>query len=220
MMRIGLVGDGLMARVYARQCSAIPDAEVTAVVTTGGSNDIEQHVSDEMVYDTPQEMCKDALDAVFVCSPPDSHRSLVKAAADQGLAVFCDLPIASTIEDARAIADIAQHTDIIFVPSHVCRVSPEYVTAKERVDDGEIGSVGNVRAFRQLSVTDRIASCDRETDVVFGLALHDIDFLRWVCGEVERVFAQRAIHDRDVYALFTLRFANGAVGHIDARLSE
>lgn len=219
MNHIGLVGQGLMAEVYARRCSTIPDIEVSAVGGKSGVPDgIAQYVSGA-VYDNAQELCKDALDVVLVCSPPDSHLSLVKMAADRGIDVFCHPPIADTVEDAHAVADIVQHTGIVFVPGHVCRVVPEYVTAKERIDDGKIGSVGNTRTFRQLSTDRWIASRDRETDVVCGLALHDIDFLRWTCGDVERVFAQQAIRDGDAYALITLRFAD-AVGHIEARLSE
>lgn len=219
MIHIGLVGHGLMARIYARRCSAIPGTEMSAVGGTDETSDaIAQYVSGAM-YDNTQELCEDAPDVVLVCSPPESHRSVVKAAADRGIDVFCHPPIASTVKSAHAIANIVRCTGIAFVPGHVSRVSPEYATAKERIDDNKIGSVGNARTFRQLPTERRIASRDRMNDVVWGLAFHDIDFLRWTCGEVERVFARRAIHAEDAYALITLRFAT-AVGHIDARLSK
>jgi UDP-N-acetylglucosamine 3-dehydrogenase len=221
MIHIGLIGQGLMARVYARRCFAIPGTEVSAVEGNGKDgipDGIARHVSGT-VYNNTQELCENAPDVVLVCSPPDSHHSTVKTAADRGIDVFCHPPIASTVEEAHAIADIVQRTGIVFVPGHVCRISPEYVTAKERIDDGKIGSVGNARTFRQLSTDHWIASRDRRTDVVCGLALHDIDFLQWICGAVERVFARRAIHNGDAYALITLRFTN-AVGHVDARLSK
>lgn len=203
MTHIGLIGQGLMARVYARRCSAIPGIEVTTETDT-------QCVSGAVYDDDP--------DVVFICSPPDSHHSMVKTAADQGIDVFCQPPIASTVEKADAIRDIVRDAGIVFVPGHVCRIAPEYVTAKERID-GEIGSLGNARTFRQLHTDHWIASRDRRTDVVSGLAFHDIDFLRWTCGEVERVFTRQATHDGDAYVLITLRFAN-AIGHIDARLSK
>lgn len=212
MTHIGLIGQGLLARVYAHRCSAISGIEVTTV----GEEDT-QYVWGT-VYSDVQELCKDDPDVLFVCSPPD-HRSVVKTAANQGIDVFCHPPIAATVEEANAIADIVCETGITFVPGHVCRVSPEYVTAKERIDDDRIGSVGNARTFRQLSTDHWIATHNRENDVVWGLALHDIDFLRWTCGEVERVFAQQAIHNGNAYALITLRFAD-RVGHIDARLSK
>ena len=218
MIHIGLVGEGLMARVYARQCSAIPGIEVTTVGGTDGSDDITQYVSGT-VYNDVQELCNDDPDVVFICSPPDSHRSVVKTAADRGIDVFCHPPIASTVEEANTIGDIARDAGIVFVPGHVCRVSPEHINAKEHIDDEAIGSVGNARTFRQLSTDHWIASRDREKDVIFGLAFSDIDFLRWTCGAVKRVFARQAIHNGNAYALITLRFAN-AVGHIDARLSK
>jgi UDP-N-acetylglucosamine 3-dehydrogenase len=219
MTHIGLIGQGLMAQVYACRCSAIPGVEVTAVGGKDGiQDDIARYVSGT-VYNDAQELCKDDPDVVLVCSPPDSHRPAVTTAAGQGIDVFCHPPIANTVEEANAIADIVRDTGIVFIPGHVCRVSPEYATAKERIADDKIGSVGNARTFRQLPTDRWIASRDRGTDVVCGLALHDIDFLRWTCGEVERVFAQQTIHNGNAYALITLRFAN-AVGHIDARLSK
>jgi UDP-N-acetylglucosamine 3-dehydrogenase len=218
MTHIGLIGQGLMARVYARRCCTISDTEVTAVGGTDGiSDDIAQYVSGT-VYNDAQELCKDDPDVVLVCSPSD-HRSVVKTAAEQGIDVFCHPPIANTVEEANAIADIVRDTGIVFIPGHVCCVSPEYVTAKERIADDKIGSVGNARTFRQVPTDHWIASRDRGKDVVCGLALHDIDFIRWTCGEVERVFARQTIHNGDAYAFITLRFAT-AVGHIDARLSK
>lgn len=217
MIQIALIGHGLMAQVYARRCSAISGIEVVAVGADGLSDGIAPYVSG--AYENTQELFEDAPDVVFVCSPPDSHRSVVKAAADRGIDVFCHPPIASTVEDASAIAAIVRRAGIVFVLGHVCRVSPAYATVKERIDGDTIGSVGNARAFRQLPTERRIASRDRTTDVVLGLAFHDIDFLRWVCGDIERVFAQRATHAGDAHALITLRFAT-AVGHIDARLSK
>lgn len=204
MTHIGLIGQGLMARVYARRCSTIPGIEVTTEKDA-------QYVSGAVYDDDP--------DVVFVCSPPDSHRSVVKTAADRGIDVFCPPPIASTVEEANTIADIARRAGIVFVPGYVCRVTPEYITAKERIDNKKIGSVGNARTFRQLPTNHSIASRDRGKNVICGLALHDIDFLQWTCGEVERVFTRRAIHNGNAYALITLRFAD-AVGHIDARLSK
>lgn len=209
MIHTGLIGEGLMAQVYARRCAAIPGVELTAV--RGNS----PHDASPTVYNDVQELCKADLDLVLVCSPP--RRSVVKTAADEGIDLFCPPPIASTVEEATAIAGIVRDAGIVFVPGHVSRFSPAYATAKERLE--EIGTVGNARTFRQLPTDQWVVSRDRETDVVCGLALHDIDFLRWSCGAVERVFARRTIHNGDAYALITLRFAT-AVGHIDARLSD
>ncbi|MFC7007287.1 Gfo/Idh/MocA family protein [Halalkalicoccus salilacus] len=56
-----------------------------------------------------------------------------------------------------------------------------------------------------------------ERGVLLDLAIHDFDFLRWTLGPVEHVFARRQQWDDHEYALATLRFESGAVGHVDAR---
>ncbi|WP_122091215.1 Gfo/Idh/MocA family protein [Halalkalicoccus subterraneus] len=222
MERIGILGRGFMARVHAQRYGRIDGVDVAAVASPGGPTAFADEYADgAAVYDDAPEMYDSIpLDAVDVCTPTHTHRELVVPALDRGLDVLCEKPIARTMAGARAIADAATDADATVVPGHTIRFFPEYAKARDRVQAGDVGSPGNVRTFRQSPFEDRsdwFADDEKSGGVLLDLAIHDFDFLRWTVGEVDRVFARRRQWNAHEYALATVRFESGAVGHVDAR---
>lgn len=222
MQRIGLVGRGFMARVNAIRYESIPGCEVSAVAARSSPTTfVERFASGAETYSDPVEMFKTAaLDAVDVCTPTDTHRELIETAADYGLGIRCEKPLERTTADARALTDAVEDADVPFLAGHVLRFFPEYDKARSRVREGAIGGVGKVRAFRQSPAVDLsgwFRDHERSGGAIMDLGVHDFDYLRWVCGEADRVYARRSTWDGNEYALVTLRFADGTVGHVDLR---
>lgn len=211
-----------MAQVHALRYGAIDGVEVAAVASPSYPDEFaSSYARGAAVYDDAAEMYDDAdLDAVDVCTPTHTHRSLVEGAAERGLDVLCEKPLERTMADAEAVADAADEHGITLLPGHTIRFFPEYEKARNQVKDGQLGSLGTVRALRQSPFADKnswFLDDDKSGGVLLDLAIHDFDFLRWTVGEVERVFARRRQWGANEYALATLRFENGTVGHVDAR---
>ena len=107
--------------------------------------------------------------------------------------------------------------------AQVVRFFPQYARAKTLQDAGELGRPGVLRTVRAGSFPRPdpdtwYSSFDKGGGVVMDLSIHDLDFARWIFGEVERVFARGltfAGESRRDHALITLRFKNGALGHIE-----
>ncbi|WP_137287629.1 Gfo/Idh/MocA family protein [Halorussus salinisoli] len=222
MQQIGLVGRGFMATVNAVRYESLPGCEVTAVASRSPPTEfVERYAPDADAYGDVETMFDKAeLDAVDLCTPTDTHRNLVASAVDRGLAVRCEKPLERTVADAEATADVVKSADVPFLPGHVVRFFPEYDKARSRIAEGVIGDVGKVRTFRQspvVGLSDWFGDRNRSGGVLMDLGVHDFDFLRWVCGDVERVYANRSTWDGNEYSLTTLRFANGTVGHVDLR---
>jgi len=108
---------------------------------------------------------------------------------------------------------------------HVLRFFPEYAAAKRLVDAGGVGRPAAIRTERLAGFPDLGNRPNWHADpvqsggLVLDLILHDFDWLRWTFGPVSRVYAKglygQAAHiGRLDYALVTLRFASGAVGHV------
>lgn len=223
MQRIGLVGHGPLARIHANRYADIEEATVAAVAPSDFPGTYEQaNESGAAVYDDAEALCNNAdVDAIDVATPPDTHRALIETAAERGFGVFCEAPVARTSADAAAIADTVQDHGITFVPGLTARFSPAYRTAKDRVEDGVVGGTGTVRTFRLEPLgtgTRHDAGTDSDA-VLVETASPDFDFLRWLVGEVERVFSRQASWDGNEHAFTTVRFADDTVGHVEARLS-
>lgn len=227
MQRIGLVGSGFMATTHATSYQQIADAEVVAVASFGDdrSSFAKAHAPHADLYDDAKTMMDEAdVTAVDICTPTPTHRPLVVAAAERGLDAFCEKPLSRTAEGTDAIVDAVNNAGITFMTGHVVRYFPEYVEARQRINAGEIGSLGTVRTER-FSSPPRYASnswfSDKEQSggVLLDMAIHDFDYLRWLVGEVDHVFARTAEWDDghlNQHSSVVLRFADGTVGHVEA----
>lgn len=222
MVRIGILGSGFMATVHALRYAEIDGVDVVAVASPSGpSGFVDEYADGATAYTEAVDMYDDEpLDAIDVCTPTHTHRDLIVPAAERGLDVLCEKPVERTMADAGAVIDAAAEAGVTFMPGHTLRFFPEYAKARERVREGDIGSPGNVRTLRQSPFAERNAwflDDEKSGGVLLDLAIHDFDFLRWTLGPVEHVFARRQQWDDHEYALATLRFESGAVGHVDAR---
>jgi predicted dehydrogenase len=160
-------------------------------------------------------------DIVDICTPPAAHAASTIAAARAGKHVVCEKPIARHLADAHAMIAACESAGVRLFVAHVVRFFPEFARAKEVLDSGALGRLGVVRSVRGGAPPGHsgwFSDIAQSGGVTLDVAIHDIDYQRWLCGDVTRVFA-RGLTFRGLsvdHALITLRFAGGAIGHIEA----
>ena len=162
------------------------------------------------------------MEVVDVCLPTAFHKDLAVKAARDGKHVILEKPIARTIEDAGEILEAFSGGGPRLFVGHVVRFFPEYVGIKEKIDAGELGTIGVVRTSRRSPFlrgwNDWYADWRVSGGVLVDLVIHDFYFLRWALGDVERVYARGVLgreYNRLDYALVTLRFEGGAIAHVE-----
>lgn len=223
MVRIGMVGSGFMAETHLDAYSGIDGAEVVAVAAPNTAEEfVDERGLAAEAYGSVEELLDGAtVDAVDVCSPTPTHRPVVTAAAERGVDAFCEKPIAGSLDDATAIEEAVSEAGITLAVGHVLRFFPQYERARETVESSGIGDPGVARARRRSPFPswghgNWYADRDRSGGVLVDLAIHDLDYLRWVFGDVERVFARRSVWTEGEHGHVTLRFENGAAATVDA----
>lgn len=225
MIRIGIVGAGAIARLHASQWHKLP-------VTIGAVYDIEPDRTETFCAHYGGRACASLdellglVDVVDVCTPTDNHIPIVLAAAAAGLPIVCEKPFGRHLHECERMIEACEATNTPLFVAHVVRFFPQYARAKEMVDSGAIGRTGMIRTTRAGSFPRPTATFGspfyaefaRSGGVILDLGIHDIDYHRWVGGEIERVFARglsySGIPETD-HAFLTLRFTSGAIGHID-----
>jgi predicted dehydrogenase len=227
MLRIGIVGTGFMARTHAQRYADRDDVEVGAVVSRSDPDGfIEEHAPNADGYVDSGLMYRDGdVDAVDVCTPTHTHVDEVLVAADDGVDVFCEKPLARTLDGAEAIADAVAEAGVTCMVGHTLRFMQPYVGMKRRIESGAVGEVGTARArrlspFPDWGTENWFADFEKSGGVLLDLAIHDLDYLRWVLGAVDRVFARTRRIDGREHATLTLRFADDAVGYVEASQAE
>jgi UDP-N-acetylglucosamine 3-dehydrogenase len=222
--RVAILGAGKLGRTHARHWATIPEAQVVAILDT--HRDIAQDVGVGAGYDDLGALLRETQpDIIDICTPTPSHRAYVAQAAAAGAAIFVEKPLARTLEDCDTIVRAVEQAGVPLMAGHVVRYFPAYRAAKRIVEDGGVGTPTAVRAERLAGFPHRGSAQSWYADpaqsggVVLDAMLHDFDWVRWCFGPVIRVHAQ-GLYGRPEfaglldYALVTLRFASGTVGHV------
>jgi predicted dehydrogenase len=213
-----------MGGVHLNAYAGIPEVEVVGVADTR----VESAVAGAKIvgarpYASYEELvAAEDVQVVDVCLPTALHRDLAVRAAGEGRHVILEKPIARTMEDAQQILDAFSADGPRLFVGHVVRFFPEYAGIKQKIDAGDLGTVGVVRTSRRspflLGWNDWYADWRVSGGVLMDLVIHDFDYLRWTLGEVERVYARGMLgreYNRLDYVLATLRFQSGAIAHVE-----
>jgi predicted dehydrogenase len=128
-----------------------------------------------------------AVDVVDVCTPTDTHADLVRRAAAAGRPVVCEKPLARTVAEAETMIAACADAGTQLHVAHIGRYVSGYAAARHAVLDGEVGKPTGLRLYRGGAAptwATWFSDPDRSGGVLLDLGIHDIDFARWVAGDV------------------------------------
>ena len=226
------VGAGYFSHFQYEAWQRIPEVAITAMCNRNPGR--AQAIMDK--YDVPhhytdyREMLEtEQPDFVDIITPPPTHLEMCKIAADLGVHVICQKPLAPTFEEARQIVDCTSQAGIRFMVHENWRFQPWYREIKRLLDDGAIGERIHVMSFRSRMGDGwgRDAYLDRQPYfrdyphlLVYENGVHFIDTYRYLAGEIESVYAvlkklNPVIAGED-FGVVTFNFASGATGLWDA----
>ncbi len=225
MVNIAIAGAGTMGAMHAASCRNLPDTTLTWVADPliERANTLAATYEARPTPDLAEALADPTLDAVIIAVPTPFHRALTEQVAAVGKHVFCEKPIALSIDDARAMTAACERANVRFMVGHVVRFFPEYARIKGLLDEQAVGEVGIVRASR-LNAYPYLgrgwySKFAWSGGPVLDMMVHDLDTLRWYFGEIARVYAKGlsySPHQGKVdYALASVRFENGVVAHVE-----
>lgn len=212
--------------VHARKYALMPDVELHAYDRNPDRLDVYCAQFGAKPAATLEELIKVA-DAVDVCTPTDAHCDVAMEAVKGGKAVLVEKPMARTVEECAELIDAAKKAGVPLMPGQVVRFFPEFATAHKAVKGGRVGTPAAVRTRRGGKAPKGsdmwFQDHARSGGLLLDLAVHDFDWMLWTLGPVKSVYSRsvRLGHPVDGaefegdYALTTLLFENGAVGHVE-----
>jgi predicted dehydrogenase len=222
MVKVGIVGLGTMGRQHAEAYQQMPDVQLS-VVYDHHPERMEAFAKEFGAYPAGNlEEFLQRCDIVDICTPTYRHLEYALPAIQAGKAVVCEKPLARTLQECGQIVNAVRQQNTLFMPAHVLRFFPEYRTAHQLVKAGTLGTVAAVRMRRggdfPRTKSDWYADFEKSGGIIMDLIIHDLDWVRWTLGEVERVYAKaltfRQLKHLD-YTLVTLRLRSGAIAHIE-----
>ncbi len=153
---------------------------------------VEQWGVDTRICDTCEEAIRaDGVDWVMVFSPNAFHREHIIAGFEAGKHVFAEKPLATTIDDCRAIHDAHLRSGLLFATGFVLRYAPLYRKVREVLDAGTIGSILSINADENIPPAHGayiMRNWRRITALsgphILEKCCHDLDLLNWFIGSV------------------------------------
>lgn len=227
-IKTAVIGAGFISRIHLDAWKRLPNVEVKAIV------DVEEERAKKYaeIFGIPEfftdytKVIEDPeIDIIDVCTPTYTHAKISIDAMKSGKNVLLEKPIALKLRDADEIINTSKKQGVKFMVAHCLRFWPEYTVAKKIVDQGEIGEVRVARAYRLSPYPDWswkswLKDFSKSGGVFVDMSIHDVDFLRWIIGEVEEVYARGGVlKTKDAtsydYVHALLKFKNGAIAYVE-----
>jgi predicted dehydrogenase len=232
----GLVGCGMIAEFHTRAINEIPGSRVVAACSRARTN--AEKIAGMAghgcaIYDDLGAMLSSpGLDIVCVCTPSGAHRDPAVKSARAGKHVVVEKPLEITLARCDAIIEACEAAGVRLCTIFPSRFTPANIRLKEAITGGRFGrlTLGDtyVKWWRTQEYYD--SGGWRGTwkfdggGALMNQAIHNVDLLYWLMGDVESIVAQTATlaHHRievEDTAVASLRFKNGALGTIEAATS-
>jgi len=172
----------------------------------------------DLLNDTAEE-----LDGVIAALPNDLHVEVTKEAADRGINLLLEKPIACNVSEAEKIKEIVEKSQIKFMVGHHRRFSKLINHTKDIVKNGMLGEVIGANVIWAAKKPDDYFTRSWRINKEVGgplliNAIHDVDDLRYIIGDIDMVqafvtnkFRKNEVEDSGV---INLRFKNRAIATI------
>jgi UDP-N-acetyl-2-amino-2-deoxyglucuronate dehydrogenase len=231
-----IVGCGLIARFHARALQEVPGARLLALVSRNATNadklNQELGLSCDVYTDLAPALARRDIDAVIVTTPSGAHEGPAVAAAEAGKHVVVEKPLEITLERCDRIIAACDKNRVQLCTIFPSRFGDANRALKAAVQAGRFGrlTLGETTCkwWRPQSYYDEGGWKGTKAldggGALMNQAIHNVDLLLWLMGPVTHVtgytatLAHQRIEVEDT-AVACLRFANGALGVIEATTS-
>lgn len=232
-IRLGLIGGGNISETHARAAQQIPGIEISAIY---GTNPLKVERLCKEFGAAPYSdfglfLAHRPMDFVAIGSPSGLHAAQGIAAAEHGLHILTEKPLDISTEQGKALVAAAKKAGVKLGVFFQDRFKADIAKVKRWVDAQVLGrpilADARVKWFRPKSYY--VDSRWRGSQALDGggalinQAIHTVDLLLWLFGDVVSVQAQSkaALHkiETEDTLVALMEFANGAMGVLQATTS-
>ena len=195
--KIGLIGMGMIGALHGRFLSGMKEVQFVAA---SDANPNLGHLADlwgvPFYPDYRTMLEREKLDGVVVAVPNKLHQPVTEDCVSRGLHVLLEKPISDDLETADAIIASARRMNVHLLVAHHRRFNPGLERVREAIRNKEIGDLLGVSILWALHKPEDYFKGPFSWRAKKGGGpirinlIHEIDMLRYVCGEIKSVYAE------------------------------
>jgi len=230
---LGVIGCGGMGASLAKGANALDCAEVRCVsdVDEAKGQALAEAMGCDYARDYARLLERVDVQAVMVATPPFLHVEPAVAAAEAGVHVFSEKPMAPSLSGCDAMIAAADSHGTKLGVGLVCRFHPVHRKVRDLAQSGDLGRPSCMTVHRLAGGrggewrSHWRAELAKSGGGLMEINAHEIDFMRFVMGEAVSVYALGGQYIRDEMdypdvALVSIRYAGGAVGLLHSSLAS
>jgi len=223
-VKLAISGLGLVGVRHVAAASRLSDVEVVAVVDPGNAAKVEAARMNLAVFDTLDDLFEaQVIDGLIIATPTPLHATHAHVAIERGCPVLIEKPIATKASEAKGFVELAETKGVPVLIGHHRRHNPLIQAAKTAIEDGLLGEIRAVQALCWFYKPDTYfdAAPWRKHPGAGPISVnlvHDVDLLRYLCGDVRSLVADSAPsrrgYENEELATALLTFESGALGSL------
>jgi len=222
MLTAAIIGTGGMGKVHSDCYKALQEAGQDVQIIAAA--DIEFGKTTRVTDTHPEARAYDSLtkllanekpDIVHITTPSDTHAELTIEALEKGCHVFCEKPIALTLEDAEQMGSTAEANGKFLMIGQVVRFWEQYRYIKTLIETKKYGALRILRLQRAgqapgWDTRSWFLELERSGRAPVDLHLHDVDFLNYLFGKPNAVHSTETDDQRSLsYISTSYDYGNG-----------
>jgi myo-inositol 2-dehydrogenase/D-chiro-inositol 1-dehydrogenase len=225
-VRMAVLGMGRQGQIHSKNIAhRIPEAELVCVSDVTMDRARQVGIDGVELYDDYTKiLARDDIDAVIIATSTDTHEEVIRNTTAAGKDMFCEKPIATTLEAIDELLGIVEKAGVRFQVGFNRRFDPTFRRVREHVESGRVGKPFIVNITSRDPEPPSLEYLKVCGGIFFDTTVHDFDMARFVTGdEIVEIYATgNVLVDKRIGELgdldttmVTLKFKNGAVGSIN-----
>jgi myo-inositol 2-dehydrogenase/D-chiro-inositol 1-dehydrogenase len=223
---MAVLGMGRQGQIHSRNIAyRIPEAELVCVSDISMDRARQVGIEGVELYDDYTAiLAREDIDAIVIATSTDTHEQVIRETAEAGKDMFCEKPIATTLEAIDELLGIVDAAGVRFQVGFNRRFDPTFMRVREHVENGNVGTPYIVNITSRDPEPPSLEYLKVCGGIFFDTTVHDFDMARFVTGdEIVEVYATGNVlvderigelGDLDT-TMVALKFRSGAVGSIN-----
>jgi len=219
-VRVGILGAGQMGRIHGEVLARDPRVRIAGVADADSERAGRLAVAlGARSFQDLEGLLREGVDLLVVATPNRFHADASRAALERGVAVLCEKPMATSLDDAREVCEAARRPGALYVVAHNRRHAPVYRRVRDLLDGGFKPLLVNMKMhegdFRTPPwVSDRRVS----GGFLYENLVHFFDLLEWLVAPMERLscLARGPFYGELNDFIVSCEFEGGGIGALTA----
>lgn len=195
-IKVGIIGAGRMGITHYSIINSHPDVVIDSIADPSAIvlSMMGKYLQVKTFKDYKELIEKQDINAILVCTPPNLHYPIIKAAAEKGIHVFVEKPFTTNIKEASELEGIYRDNKLVNQVGYVNRFNDVFGKVKEMMGQGLIGKIIRFKSeMFSCTITQSDdgagwrASRESGGGAVFEMASHAIDLVNFLIGKPDKI---------------------------------